>query len=308
MQTIRNRWAGGLALLLALGVAASPLPAVIGSLLQVAQMGTLVSNTASLLAEAEKRFDQLTDSLDELESVRDRLSGDVQAVGNMTRQLGTGWQGLYADATALVRDTANLPADLRAVHGDLFDSLTALPGSESPVDEWRAYAGTPVPAGTLMTALGVTPGSRAARTLEASLAALQRAETLGTSTRQAARAANATVQSARTANAQHRQETNLEKASQTALLQKLIATMLTTNELLGALAQVEALTAAAGTLETEERQRRRNAYAQEMTESRRDLEAERLRLANLRDPEWTQNGVHRLYGLGWLTGRRGETP
>ncbi len=285
----------------ALAMAAAPLPAFIDAILQVAQMGTLVSNTASILTEARKRFEQLTDTIEEIDSMQDRLAGEAATIGTITTQLGSGWRGLYADATDLVRDTVALPADLRASGGDLFDSLTSAPGSEPPAREWRAYTGAPVPAARLASALGVVPGSAGARALEASLEALQRAETLGTSTRQAARAATAAVQSARAANEQHRAQANLDNASQTALLQKLIATQLTTNELLGALAQVEALAAASGTLEAEERQRRRNAYAREMEQSRRELEAERSRLAALRDPDWTRDGVHRLYGLGWLT-------
>ena len=118
----------------------------------------------------------------------------------------------------------------------------------------------------------------------------------------AARAAAQTVRSATAANNRHREQATLENASQTALLQKLIAAQLTTNELLAALAQVEAASAASGTLGTEERQRRHNAYAQEMADSRAALDAERTRLAGLRDPDWTRDGVRRLYSLGWLTG------
>ena len=54
------------ALLLA---AVPPGKAFIGSLLQIAQMGTLVSNTASLIREAEKRFDQLTSTIGEWSGV-----------------------------------------------------------------------------------------------------------------------------------------------------------------------------------------------------------------------------------------------
>ena len=56
MRVLGSGRAFALAACLALLLAAAPVKAIIGSILQIAQMATLVSNTASLLQEAEKRL------------------------------------------------------------------------------------------------------------------------------------------------------------------------------------------------------------------------------------------------------------
>ena len=301
MRVFENGRAVALAACLALLLAAGPLRAFIGSILQVAQMATLVSNTASLLQEAEKRFTQLTSTIGEIQGMKDRIEGDVSKVGNMATQLGQGWQGLYAASTGLVQDTLSLPEDLRAAHGDLFDSVTAVAGSATPATGWRGYTGTPVSASALAATLGAAPGDRVAKTLEAALGALQREETLGTAVRQAARSASETVRNAQAANAKHRETANLEKSSQTALLQKLVAAQLTANELLASLAQVQGIAAASGTLDTEERSRRRNAVAAETAASKAALDAERVRTRGLRKDGAASAGVQALFSLGWMT-------
>ena len=301
MRDFGSGRAVALAACLALLLAVAPLKAFIGSILQVAQMATLVSNTASLLQEAEKRFTQLTSTIGEIQGMKDRIEGEVSAVGNMATQLGQGWQGLYASSTGLVQDTLSLPKDLRTAHGGLFDSLTAAAGSATPAADWRGYTGAPVSASALSATLGAEPGDRVAKTLEAALGALQRKETLGTAVRQAARSASETVRSAQAANAKHRETASLEKSSQTALLQKLMAAQLTANELLASLAQVQGIAAAAGTLETEERSRRRNAVASETAASKAALDAERVRIQGLRKNGAAAAGVQALFSLGWMT-------
>ena len=286
------------ALLLA---AARPGMAIIGSLLQIAQMATLVSNTASLVAEAEKRFNQLTDTIGEVRRMKDRIEGKIAEVGTIATQLGSGWRDLYASPAALLQEALALPADLRAAHGDLFDSLTGMAGSSAPATEWRAYTGTPVSATDLADTLGAQPGSRLAETLKASLGTLQRTETLGTAVRQAVRSSSGTARSATAANEKHRETAQLEKASQAALLQKLVAAQLTANELLASMAQVQGISAAAGTLETEERSRSRNAAAAELAASRAALEAERARIESLRKPGAAETGVEGLFSLSWMT-------
>ena len=110
MQALKNRRALALAACLALLLAAAqPVKAILGSILQVAQMATLVSNTASLLAEAEKRFDQFTSTIGKIEGMKDRIEGKVASVGNMAQQLGTAWQDLYTSPISLVQDTLSLP-------------------------------------------------------------------------------------------------------------------------------------------------------------------------------------------------------
>ena len=301
MRVLGSGRAFALAACLALLLAAAPVKAIIGSILQIAQMATLVSNTASLLQEAEKRFTQLTSTIGKIEGMKDRIEGKVSAVGSMVQQLGSGWQGLYAGSTSLLQDTLSLPADLRSAHGDLFDSLTATAGSDLPSANWRAYTGNPVSAAALASALGAEPGGRLAHTLESALGALQRKETLGTAVRQAARATSETVQSAKAANAKQREAANLENASQTALLQKLVAAQLTANELLASLAQVEGIAAAAGTVETEERSKQRNDAAAEMAASKAALDAERARIQSLQSNGAAKAAVQGLFSLGWMS-------
>ncbi len=302
MRVLEGRRILAVAAFAALVVAAArPGKAVIGSILQIAQMGTLVSNTASLLAEAEKRFDQLTETIGDIRGMKDRIEGRVASVGSIATQLGPGWRDLYADPAALLHDSVSLPSDLRAAHGDLFDSLAGTAGSSLPAADWRAYTGNPVGATDLAKTFGATPGSTAARAIEASLAALQRTETLGTAVRQAVRSASETARSAQAANEQHRDPAQLQNASQAALLQKILAAQLTQNELLVSMAQVQGISAAAGTLETEERSRSRNAAAAEMEASRAALEAERARIRSLQKPGATETGVEGLFSLSWLT-------
>ena len=302
MQILKSKRILGAAACAALLLAAAPqAKAILGSILQIAQMATLVSNTASLVSEAEKRFTQLTNTIGEVRRMKDRIEGKVAEVGTIATQLGSGWRGLYAGSAALLQDTMTLPADLRSAHGDLFDSLTGMAGSSAPAADWRAYTGSPVSATALANTLGAKPGSRLAETLKASLATLQRTETLGTAVRQAVRSASETAQSATVANKKHRETAQLEKASQAALLQKLVAAQLTANELLAAMAQVQGISAAAGTLETEERSRSRNAAAAELAASRAALEAERARIQAMRKPGAAETGVEGLFSLSWMT-------
>ena len=301
MRVSNSRRALALAACLALLLAATPLKAIIGSILQVAQMATLVSNTASILREAEKRFTQLTSTIGEIQGMKDRIEGEVAAVGNMVTQLGTGWRSLYADSMSLVQDTLLLPSDLRAAHGDLFDSLTAAAGSSRPSADWRSYTGTPVSATDLAITLGAKPGGSVARTLDTALGSLQRSETLGTAVREAARSVSETVRSAKAANTNHRETASLEKASQTALLQKLVAAQLTANELLSAMAQVEGISAAEGTLESEERSRQRNDAAAAQAVSKAALDAERARIRALQRNDAAATGVQGLFSLDWTT-------
>ncbi len=302
MQVLNNRRAFALAACLALLLAAAqPGKAILGAILQIAQMATLVSNTAGILAEAEQRFDQLTSTIGKIEGMKDRIEGKVASVGSMVQQLGTGWQGLYASSTSLVQEALSLPSDLRSAHGDLFDSLTATAGSSSPSAEWRAYTGSPVSAADLAGVLGAKPGGRVAKTLESAMGSLQRKETLGTAVRQAARAVSETVRSAKTANEKHREPANLEKASQAALLQKLVAAQLTANELLASMAQVQGISAAEGTLESEERSKRTNDTAAEIAASKAALDAERGRIRGLQRDGAAAAGVEGLFSLGWMT-------
>ena len=286
------------ALLLA---AVPPGKAFIGSLLQIAQMGTLVSNTASLIREAEKRFDQLTSTIGEVRRMKERIEGEVAEVGGIANQLGSSWRELYSGSAALLEDAMSLPSDLRAAHGDLFDSLTGKTGSSAPATEWRAYAGVPVSAADLAETLGAGPGSALARTVETSLKALQRTETLGTAVRQAVRSSSETARSATAANSKHRETAHLEKASQAALLQKLVAAQLTANELLASMAQVQGISAAAGTLTAEEQSRSRNAAAAALAASKSALVAERARIEAMQTAGAAETGVSGLFSLAWMT-------
>ena len=302
MRTLTRRRIAAVAACAALALAAAPPgKAIVGAILQVAQMGTLVSNTASLVREAEKRFDQLTETMGDIRGMKDRIEGEASSVGSIATQLGSGWRNLYADSTALLQDALSLPSDLRDAHGDLFDSLTSTAGSSLPAAEWRAYTGTPVSATDLASTLGAAPGSPVAETVEASLGALQRRETLGTAVRQAARSASETARSARAANERHREPAQLRNASQAALLQKILAAQLTQNELLASMAQVQGISAAAATLEAEERARSRNAAAAAMADSRSALEAERARIQALQKAGAAETGVSGLFSLAWMT-------
>lgn len=302
MRTLTRRRIAAVAACAALALAAAPPgKAIVGAILQVAQMGTLVSNTASLVREAEKRFDQLTETMGDIRSMKDRIEGEVTSVGSIATQLGSGWRNLYADSTALLQDALSLPSDLRDAHGDLFDSLTSTAGSSLPAAEWRAYTGTPVSATDLASTLGAAPGSPVAETVEASLGALQRRETLGTAVRQAVRSTSETARSARAANERHREPAQLRNASQAALLQKILAAQLTQNELLASMAQVQGISAAAATLEAEERARSRNAAAAAMADSRSALEAERARIQALQKAGAAETGVSGLFSLAWMT-------
>lgn len=280
---------------------AQPGWAILGAILQIAQMGTLVSNTASLVSEAEKRFDQLTDTIGDIRGMKDRIEGKVASVGSIVTQLGSDWRDLYGDSAALLQDALSLPSDLRAAHGDLFDSLTSTAGSSLPAADWRAYTGNPVGVTDLAETFGASPDSTVAKALEASLGALQRTETLGTAVRQAVRSASETARSAKAANEKHRQPAQLQNASQAALLQKILAAQLTQNELLASMAQVQGISAAAGTLEVEERSRSRNAVAAELAASKAALQAEQARIRALQDPEAAEAGVEGLYSLAWMT-------
>ena len=275
--------------------------AFIGSLLQIAQMGTLVSNTASLVREAERRFTQLTSTIGEVRRMKDRIEGEVAEVGGIVDQLGSSWRDLYSGSAALLEDAMSLPSDLRAAHGDLFDSLTGTAGSPAPATEWRAYAGVPFSATDLADTLGAQPGTALARTVETSLRTLQRTETLGTAVRQAVRSSSETARSATAANREHRDTGHLEKASQAALLQKLVAAQLTANELLASMAQVQGISAAAGTLAAEEQSRSRNAAAAALAASKSALEAERARIEARQTAGAAETAVSGLFSLAWLT-------
>lgn len=302
MRTLTRRRIAAVAACAALALAAAPPgKAIVGAILQVAQMGTLVSNTASLVREAEKRFDQLTETMGDIRSMKDRIEGEASSVGSIATQLGAGWRDLYGDSAALLQDALSLPSDLRDAHGDLFDSLTSTAGSSLPAAEWRAYTGTPVSATDLASTLGAAPGSPVAETVEASLGALQRRETLGTAVRQAVRSTSETARSARAANERHREPAQLRNASQAALLQKILAAQLTQNELLASMAQVQGISAAAATLEAEERARSRNAAAAAMADSRSALEAERARIQALQKAGAAETGVSGLFSLAWMT-------
>ena len=296
---MRNaRWIpAGLAVALALLLLAQPARPFLGSVLLIAQ-------TTALVAEAKKRYDQLTDTIDQVKATKSRIEGAVSSVGNMVQQLGSDWRSLYADATGLVSSTLSLPSDLRSGGGDLWDSLVAAPASSNPLDEWRAYTGTPATAAALANALGADgydPADPVTKTLAGSLRALQRAEALGAGVRQASRGLASATKSAKAANDKQREQAQLETASQTALLQKLVAAQLTANELLAALAQVEGLAAASGTLQAEEASRQLNAYAAEAAASQAALDAELARQAALRRPGWAQDGANRLFSLAWST-------
>ena len=281
--------------------AAPPGKAIIGSILQIAQMATLVSNTASLVAEAEKRFDQLTDTIGDIRGMKDRIEGKVASVGSIATQLGSGWRDLYADSAALLQDAMSLPSELRDTHGDLFDSLTSTVGSSSPAEDWRAYTGDPVAVADLAQTFGAKPGSPVEHALQASLGALQRTETLGTAVRQAVRSSSETARSAKAANENHREQGQLQNASQSSLLQKILAAQLTQNELLASMAQVQGISAAAGTLETEERSRQQNEVAAALAASRATLEAEQLRIHALKSPGAAEAAVEGLFSLDWTT-------
>ena len=287
----------GLALALALLLLARPARPFFGALLLIAQ-------TTKLVVEAEKRYSQLSDTLDQVEATKERIEGAVSSVGNMAQQLGADWRSLYADATGLVSSTLSLPADLRAGGGDLWDSLQATTGSSEPLAEWRSYTGPPATVAALASALGADgsdPTDPVTKSLAGSLAALQRAEALGAGVRQASRDLAAATKTAKAASDKQREQAKLEEASQTALLQKLVAAQLTANELLAALAQVEGLSAATGTLEAEQASRSRNEFAAEAAASKAALDTELARQAALRQPDWAQNGVNRLFSLAWST-------
>lgn len=294
---MRNRkWIpAGLALALALLLLAQPARPFFGALLLIAQ-------TTKLVVEAEKRYSQLSDTLDQVEATKERIEGAVSSVGNMVQQLGADWRSLYARSTGLVSSTLSLPADLRSGGGDLWDSLQATTGSAEPLAEWRSYTGAPATVSALAAALGADgtdPADPVTKSLAGSLAALQRAEALGAGVRQASRNLAAATKTAKAANDKQREQAKLETASQTALLQKLVAAQLTANELLAALAQVEGLSAAAGTLEAEQASRSRNEFAAEAAASKAALDAELARQAALRQPDWAQNGANRLFSLAW---------
>ena len=119
--------------------------------------------------------------------------------------------------------------------------------------------------------------------------------------RSAARSASETVRDARRANGKHRAATNLEKASQAALLQKLVAAQLTANELLASMAQVQGISAAAGTLGSEAQSKRLNEAAAETAASKAALDAERARIQGLRKVDAAATGVEGLFSLGWMT-------
>ena len=302
MRVLRGRRILAVAAAAVLLVAvARPGKAFIGAILQIAQMATLVSNTASLVSEAEKRFEQLTETIGDVRGMKDRIEGKVASVGSIVNQLGSGWQDLYADSAALLQDAVSLPSDLRAAHGDLFDSLTSTAGSSMPAADWRAYTGNPVGLTDLADTFGAGPGSTVAKALEASFGALQRTETLGTAVRQAVRSSSETARSAKVANEKHREPAQLQNASQAALLQKILAAQLTQNELLAAMAQVQGISAAAGTLDAEERSRSRNAVAAELAASKSALETEHARIRALQEPGAAEAGVDGLYSLAWMT-------
>ena len=302
MRVLRGRRILAVAAAAVLLVAvARPGKAFIGAILQIAQMATLVSNTASLVSEAEKRFEQLTETIGDVRGMKDRIEGKVASVGSIVNQLGSGWQDLYADSAALLQDAVSLPSDLRAAHGDLFDSLTSTAGSSLPAADWRAYTGNPVGSTDLADTFGAGPGSTVAKALEASFGALQRTETLGTAVRQAVRSSSETARSAKVANEKHREPAQLQNASQAALLQKILAAQLTQNELLAAMAQVQGISAAAGTLDAEERSRSRNAVAAELAASKSALETEHARIRALQEPGAAEAGVDGLYSLAWMT-------
>ena len=155
-------------------------------------------------------------------------------------------------------------------------------------------------AADLASTLGAKPGSAVARTVAASLGALQRTETLGTAVRQAVRSASETARSAKVTNEKHREPTQLQNASQAALLQKILAAQLTQNELLASMAQVQGISAAAGTLETEERSRQRNDAAAGLAASKAALEAERARIRAMQEPGAAETGMEGLFSLAWM--------
>ena len=140
---------------------------------------------------------------------------------------------------------------------------------------------------------------RLAEALENAQLAIQRFETLGNAVRQASHNAGRLVAEAATANEKQKEFAQLEKMSQAALLQKIIAVQLATNELLGSLVQIQSLSAAGGTLASEERSRAWNAAARQLAEGRTEVETETARLESLRKAAALETGVDNLFSLDW---------
>ena len=269
---------------------------LVGSLVNAISGGASI---ATLVDEARKRFDQLQDMIDQLQGLQDTVKGELREIGGIAQQLGSGYRGLYTAGVGLVQDTLSLPSDLQVAHGDFLNSLTGAAGSGAPADAWRAYTGQPVAAKAFAGTLGSRPDSRLAEALENAQLAIQRFETLGNAVRQASHNAGRLVAEAATANEKQKEFAQLEKMSQAALLQKIIAVQLATNELLGSLVQIQSLSAAGGTLASEERSRAWNAAARQLAEGRTEVETETARLESLRKAAALETGVGNLFSLDW---------
>ena len=257
------------------------------------------SEMAALVAEAKKRHTQLTKTIETVEKYQQRAAGEIAVVGRIRQQLGSSWRQLYGDSAELVSSALSLPADLQAAAGGLVGTLSGAPGAASPAQEWRAYAGQPADAAALASRLGLPAGSKAAEALGQGLAATQRAEALGIAARTAAAIASRVGAQAKRAGDEQKRTRTLERASETALLQKMIAAQLTTNDLLQALVQAEAAAAAVQTLPAEEEARRRNAALAAQEAGQQAWEAERARQAGLAGPDDVADGIAGLYSLAW---------
>ena len=280
--------AGGLALALL----APQAGAFVTALLQLAQM-------TSLVLEAKKRYDQLEDTIETVEKHQQRAAGVIAQVGRIRQQLGNSWRRLYGDSVGLVGSSLALPADLQAAAGGLVSTLSGASGANTPAQDWRAYAGQPADASALASQLGLPAGSKAAEALEKGLAATQRGEALGIAARQAAAIASRVARRAQQSGDEQKRASTLERASETALLQKMIAAQLTANDLLQALVQAQAAAAAVGTLPAEEDARRRNAALALQVANQQAWEAERARQAALAGPDDVADGIAGLYSLAW---------
>lgn len=257
------------------------------------------SEMATLVAEAKKRHTQLTKTIETVEKYQQRAAGEIAVVGRIQQQLGAAWRRLYGDPTELVQATLALPADVRAHAGGLVDALSGAAGADTPAQEWRAYAGRPADPAALASRLGLAPDSRAAGALREGLAATQRAEALGIAARAAAAIASRAAARARQAGDEQKRTQTLERASETALLQKMIAAQLTANDLLQALVQAEAAAAAVQTLPAEEEARRRNGALAAQAAGQQAWQAERNRQAALAGPNDVADGIAGLYSLAW---------
>lgn len=295
METRTKRWlTAAVALVLLAGPATAVIPLSI--LIDTAING---GKLAKLLEEAKKRHDQLVDTIEEVEKYQERAAGVISEVGRMPQQLGGQWRKMYSATTAPLHTTLQLPGDLQASAGGLVDTLSGVTGAATPADGWRAYTGPSADPAPLITRLGRTATSPTAGVLQASQAYSQRREALAIATRAAAAdASTAAARAKQVADAQ-KGRPMLERASETALLQRMIAAQLTTNDLLQVLVQSQALAAAAATAPVEEEVRRRNEALRLLQAELDKWEAERARQAALSAPDDFEVSTGDLYSLDW---------